>query len=183
MCRRRRLSRLTQRRDACAILEVPFPAWSVIPPAEKDWSVITTERTFDVARPAAVVVEYLKDFANAVEWDPGTKTCVQEGAGPVAVGTTWHNVSEIKGRETELTYQLVTLEPGHITLVGKNKTATSTDDIRVLDAGPGTSTITYRSEIEFHGPAKLAQPFLKSEFDKLGDQTRDSITAAVARLP
>ncbi len=144
---------------------------------------IVTERTFDVGSPAAVVVDYLKDFANAEEWDPGTKSCVQEGAGPVAVGTTWHNVSEIKGRETELSYELVTLEPGHITLVGKNKTATSTDDIRVVDAAPGTSTITYRSEIEFHGAAKLAQPFLKGVFDKLGDQTRDSITAAIARRP
>jgi carbon monoxide dehydrogenase subunit G len=143
---------------------------------------ITVERTFEVDKPADVVVEYLKDFAHAEQWDPGTKSCTQESAGPVAVGTTWHNVSEIKGRETELTYELVRLEPGHLTFVGENKTATSTDDIRVTGSGTG-STITYRAEIEFHGIAKVAGPFLQGEFDSLGDETRDSLTAVIARLP
>lgn len=143
---------------------------------------ITVERTFEVDKPADVVVEYLKDFAHAEQWDPGTKSCTQESAGPVSVGTTWHNVSEIKGRETELTYELVRLEPGHLTFVGKNKTATSTDDIRVTPSGTG-STITYRAEIEFHGIAKVAGPFLEGEFDSLGDETRDSLTSVIARLP
>lgn len=143
---------------------------------------ITVERTFEVDKPADVVVEYLKDFAHAEQWDPGTKSCTQESAGPVAVGTTWHNVSEIKGRETELTYELVRLEPGHLTFVGKNKTATSTDDIRVTPSATG-STITYRAEIEFHGIAKVAGPFLQGEFDSLGDETRDSLTSVIARLP
>lgn len=142
---------------------------------------ITVERTFEVDQPADVVVDYLKDFANAEEWDPGTKSCTREGNGPVVVGATWHNVSEIKGRETELTYELVRLEAGHLTFVGKNKTATSTDDIRVADSGVG-STITYRAEIEFHGIAKVAGPFLQGEFESLGDKTRDSMTAAIARL-
>jgi carbon monoxide dehydrogenase subunit G len=143
--------------------------------------VIDVERTFEVDRPASVVVDYLKDFANATQWDPGTKSCTQTSQGPVAVGTTWHNVSEIKGRETELTYELVRLEDSHLTFVGRNKTATSTDDITVEDAGTG-ARITYHASIEFHGVAKLAGPILQGEFDKLGDETRDSITAAVARL-
>ena len=44
--------------------------------------------------------------------------------------------------------------------------ATSVDDIRVKDAAPGTSTVTYRSEITFNGIAKLAGPFFKPVFDK-----------------
>lgn len=143
---------------------------------------ITVERTFEVDKPADVVVAYLKDFAHAEEWDPGTRSCTQVSGGPVGVGTTWHNVSEIKGRETELTYELVTLEPDHLVFVGKNKTATSTDDIRVVGSGTG-ATITYRAEIEFHGIAKVAGPFLQGEFDSLGDETRESITSVIARLP
>jgi len=144
---------------------------------------ITTERTFDVARSVAVVVDYLKDFGNAPEWDPGTKTCTQENGGAVAVGTTWQNVSVVRGHETKLRYELTRLEPGHVTLVGRNKGSTSTDDIRVTDAGSDVSTVTYRSEIEFHGVSKVAEPFLRGEFRRLGDETRDKITAAVARLP
>lgn len=143
---------------------------------------ITVERSIDVDKPVDVVIEYLKDFAHAEEWDPGTKSCTQESAGPIAVGTTWHNVSAIKGRETQLTYELTRLEAGRLTFRGTNKTATSTDDIRVEASAAGGSTITYNAQIQFHGIAKVAGPFLDGEFERLGDETRDSMTAAIARL-
>ncbi len=153
------------------------------PPRGAPTIVIKVERSFDVNRQPDIVVNYLKDFANAVEWDPGTKRCVQQDTGPIQVGTTWDNVSEIRGRETELTYRLTRLEPGHLIFQGTNKTATSTDDITITASGDGAgSSITYRAEIQFNGLAKLAGPFLAREFERLGDETRDSIIAAVARL-
>ena len=96
---------------------------------------IDVERTFVVAKPVDVVVNYLKDFANAEQWDPGTKSCIQETPGPVQVGTTWHNVSEIKGHETELSYRLEELSPTHIKFVGENKVATSIDDMTFARSG------------------------------------------------
>ena len=138
---------------------------------------ITVERTFEVARSPEVVVDYLKDFAHAEEWDPGTKSCSQVTDGPVEVGTQWHNVSELKGHQTELTYELVRLEPGHITFVGRN----DSDDITVVAADAG-ATVTYHAQIELRGMAKMVQPFLEGEFEKLGDETRDRITAAIAGL-
>jgi len=144
--------------------------------------VITVERTFDVARTPEVVVGYLKDFAHAEEWDPGTKSCVQVTPGPVAVGTRWRNVSELRGRETELSYQLTRLEHDRLTFVGFNKTARSTDDITVRPSAAG-STVTYHAEILFHGLAKIAQPLLSREFERLGDLTRDQLTRTIAGLP
>ena len=94
---------------------------------------IEVERTFDVDRPVEVVVDYLKDFANAEEWDPGTQSC--------------------------------------------------TDDITVAAAAGGGSTITYHASIAFHGLAQLASPFLAGEFERLGDETEDSMIAAIDRLP
>ena len=142
---------------------------------------IDIERSFPVNKPVDVVVNYLKDFANAEEWDPGTKSCVQETAGPVEVGTTWHNVSVIKGRETELTYRLAELEPGHVKLIGENKTATSIDDMTVA-ATPSGSMITYHAQITFNGLAKLAGPFLQSEFNDLGEKTVEQMTRAINTL-
>jgi carbon monoxide dehydrogenase subunit G len=143
--------------------------------------VIDVERTFVVAKPIDVVVGYLKDFANAEQWDPGTKSCTQETPGPVQVGTTWHNVSEIKGHETELAYRLEELSPNHIKFVGENKGATSIDEMTFAAAGSGTS-ITYHSHVEFHGVAKLAGPFLKGEFKELGVTTERQITEAINAL-
>jgi carbon monoxide dehydrogenase subunit G len=144
--------------------------------------VVNVERTFTVDRPVEVVVEYLKDFANAEQWDPGTVTCTRIGDGPVEVGARWHNVSEFKGKETELDYRLERLEPNRVTFVGENKTATSTDDLTLAPAGSGTE-ITYHAHIVFHGLAKVADPFLKSEFEMLGDAVVLSMTEAVEGLP
>ena len=76
------------------------------------------------------------------------------------VGATWHNVSKILGRETELEYRLQQLEPGHIVLVGHNKTATSTDDITVRPDGE-RSEVTYDATVELHGLAKLGAPIMQ----------------------
>jgi carbon monoxide dehydrogenase subunit G len=143
---------------------------------------VQVQRTFTVHKPTDVVANYLKDFARAEEWDPGTRTCRRVDDGPVAVGARWLNVSEFKGKETELTYQLARMEPGHLVFVGKNKTATSTDDLTLTAVPEGTS-ITYRATIVFHGLAKLADPFLKREFERLGDAVVDSMTTAVDRIP
>jgi carbon monoxide dehydrogenase subunit G len=143
--------------------------------------VVHVSRTFVVDKPVEVVVGYLADFSNAVAWDPGTVRCVRTDDGPVRVGSTWTNVSKILGRETELSYRLQRLEPGRVTLVGTNKTATSTDDITVRPA-PGGAEVTYEATVDLHGLAKLAAPIMRLEFERLGNATQKKIQTAVARL-
>ncbi|MCW2620863.1 MAG: hypothetical protein JWL64_465 [Frankiales bacterium] len=143
---------------------------------------VHVKRTFIVDKPVEQVVAYLSDFGNAEQWDPGTQTCTRVGSdGPVQVGTTWHNVSKVLGRETELQYTLEVLEPGHITLVGRNDTATSTDDITVT-AHPDGAEIVYDATIDLHGLAKLGAPVIKVEFERLGNKTVKGITSAVRAL-
>ena len=142
---------------------------------------IDVERTFEVRQPSSTVVDYLKDFAHAEQWDPGTKSCTRTDSGPVQVGSTWHNVSEIKGHETELAYRLDELSPNHIKFVGENKGATSIDEMTFVASGSET-TITYHSHVEFHGLAKIASPFLHGEFKELGVTTERQITEAINSL-
>jgi carbon monoxide dehydrogenase subunit G len=130
---------------------------------------VEVHRVFTVHRPVEVVSEYLRDFAHAEAWDPGTVSCIRLDSGPVRVGSEWHNVSEFRGKKTELAYRLTRMETGRLIFVGENKTATSTDDL-TLTAIPEGTRITYRATIIFNGLAKLAGPFLKREFEKLGDQ-------------
>ena len=47
----------------------------------------TVTRTFVVEPEPAVVIDYLKDFSNAEEWDPGTESCTREDSHPVQVGS------------------------------------------------------------------------------------------------
>lgn len=143
---------------------------------------IRVTRTFTVDKPVDEVVGYLADFSNAVDWDPGTQSCERQDAGPVHVGSTWRNVSKFLGRETVLNYRLEALRPGHITLIGSNKTATSTDDITVRDASPDGSEVTYRASIKLNGLARLGEPVAKAAMERLGDAVVTQMQQAVAAL-
>src|ERR1700722_10155259 len=133
-------------------------------------AVSTVSRTFSVEVPPKIVVPYLADFAHAEQWDPGTVRCVRNDDGPVTVGSSWHNTSKIVGISTELTYTLQQLTDTRIVLVGRNRTATSTETIDVAASGTG-SRITYANEVQFNGAAKLAAPLAKLVFEKLGNDT------------
>ena len=80
----------------------------------------------------------------------------------------FHNVSQFRGRETELEYRLTRLEPvRRLTFVGENKTVTSTDDMRLTSTATGTA-IHYQARFAFKGVAKLASPFLRSSIREAG---------------
>jgi carbon monoxide dehydrogenase subunit G len=142
---------------------------------------VSVSRTFTVDKPAATVVDYLTDFTNAIEWDPGTQQCERNDDGPIRVGSSWRNVSKFLGRESELTYTLERLEPGRLTFVGRNKTVTSNDDITVRPATSG-SEITYNVDVEVHGAAKLGAPLIKREFERLATATEKQLRETLDRL-
>jgi carbon monoxide dehydrogenase subunit G len=137
--------------------------------------VVSVERTFVVNPPMDTVIGYLRDFSHAQAWDPGTERCTRTDSGTIEVGSRWHNVSQFRGRRTELDYELVRDDADRLTFLGSNKTATSTDDLSFAAAGQGTS-ITYRATIDFHGLAKLASPLLQRTFNGLADQTVEQMT-------
>ncbi len=143
---------------------------------------VDVSRTLTVRPAPPVVLNYLKDFANAESWDPGTVSCKQVTDGPVGIGTEWRNVSEFRGRETTLTYRLERIAEDQLVFIGRNKTATSTDTISFTAQDGGGTSITYHAHVVFHGLAKLADPFMKKEFDRLGDELVTTMATAVDKL-
>ena len=142
----------------------------------------TVSRVFTVTTGPSTVVEYLKDFGHAEEWDPGTETCRRLDDGPVAVGSRWHNTSKIAGITTELTYELTDLTADRIVLVGTNDSATSTDTITVRPTDDGGSEVSYEAVIEMKGAAKLASPLVKAVFEKLGNDVEKELTRVLNGL-
>ncbi|MCG8928153.1 SRPBCC family protein [Lentzea sp. CC55] len=137
---------------------------------------VDVERTFTVASSPEGVVEYLRDFARAEQWDPGTVSCTRLDDGPVEVGARWRNVSTFLGRKTELVYELTRDEPNGLQFVGRNDTATATDDITITaGATPGTTRIAYHAHLEFTGVAKIGAPVAKITLEKLGGETEKSL--------
>lgn len=105
----------------------------------------TVERTFPVAPPPAEVIAYLKDFSNAEEWDPGTKSCTQTTPGPVAVGTTWRNVSKIAGVKAELDYELRELTDDRLSSSGPTRARRPPTPSRCSPAAPAARSPTVPS--------------------------------------
>ena len=148
---------------------------------------ITVERELVVERPVAHVFAYLSDFTHTEQWDPGTITTRRtDGDGPLAVGSTFHNTSEYRGRRTELDYRLVRLDPDeHLTFTGANKTVEATDDLafRAEPADDGERTvITYRAHFRFKGVFALAEPFLRKGFEPIADDTVSQLKRTLESL-
>ncbi|MEV6284456.1 SRPBCC family protein [Kribbella sp. NPDC051770] len=141
---------------------------------------ITVERSVTVDRPVEVVFGYLSDFETTTEWDPGTvrTTRVSGDGGP---GTTYQNVSEFNGKQTELEYVVQQLTPNRLFQVrGENKTITAVDTMTF--EGTDRTTVTYRAEFTLKGIARLAEPFLKKPFKKLGDEAETGLRDTLSKL-
>jgi carbon monoxide dehydrogenase subunit G len=141
----------------------------------------TVTRIFNVSPPPELVVDYLKDFVHAEQWDAGTRSCERIDRGPVAEGAFWHNVSKIGGVTAELTYTLEELTERRVVFVGGNQSSTSIGSITVDPAEAG-SRITYEAELAMHGTAKLLSPLINFAFERLAADTEKQMTAALNQL-
>ncbi len=131
----------------------------------------SVQRTFEVDAPLDQVFDYLADFTHTEQWDPGTVSTTRLDTAPLSVGARFRNVSEFRGRRTELEYTLRELDHGvHLVFEGQNKSATTTDDLTFSEKA-GRTTIKYRANFDFHGVAKLAGPVVALGLNKLADET------------
>jgi carbon monoxide dehydrogenase subunit G len=138
-------------------------------------------RTFAVSAAPDKVLEYLQDFGNTEEWDPATQRTTRIDAGPIRVGSSWHNLSKILGVTAELTYTLTAVESDKLAFLGRNEGATATDTVTVRPV-VGGSEVTYHVDLEMHGLAKLMTPVMRIEFEKLGNETAVRLTDILNRL-
>ncbi len=139
------------------------------------------QRTVETTASPAAVFAYLSDFTNTEEWDPGTVRTVRT-SGDGGVGTIYANTSKFAGRETELTYEVITHQPSSVfALRGHNKTVVAQDTMEIKSLGNGSS-VTYTADFEFKGLAKLVVPLMGSAFKKLGDEAEKGLRDNLAKL-
>ncbi|MGZ5370325.1 SRPBCC family protein [Aeromicrobium sp.] len=136
-------------------------------------------RTFTVSTPIIEVFDYLSDFENTNEWDPGTIE-TRRSAGDGGLGTTYSNRSQFMGREVELAYETIGYRrPEFFSARGANKTATATDSMTFSETGKGTQ-IEYRADFEFRGIARFLAPLVVGrKLEALADETVGQIRATL----
>ncbi len=125
--------------------------------------------------------DYLSDFTTTTEWDPGTVLTTRV-SGNGGVGTVYENRSVLAGRESQLTYVVTEKRrPESIILRGYNASVVALDTMTFEPAGTGTR-VTYTADFTFKGVAKLAAPFLRPAFKKLGDEAEVGLREYLGRL-
>ena len=122
--------------------------------------------------PIEAAFDYVADFANAQEWDPGVATARRIDDGPVAVGARYDLGVRMGGRVAPMEYRITELDrPRRVVLVGHGSNVDAVDEIRFEPSGDGTA-IDYTADIRLGGLLRFAQPFLGSRFEKIA---RDAV--------
>ena len=130
--------------------------------------------------PIADAFEYLADFANADEWDPGVASAERIGGGPVTAGARYRLGIRRGNRVVPMEYRITEHNPPHrVVLVGSGSGVEATDEIRFSATGDGTM-VEYVADIRLTGLLRLAQPFLGGTFRRIGEQASEGIRRTLA---
>ena len=122
-------------------------------------------------RSAEETFDYMADFANAAQWDPGTASAQRLDGGTVGLGSIFRLDVRIGSRTTPLDYRIVTFDrPHRVVLLGESDTIRSEDTVTVVPAADGGSILTYDAELRLKGSFALANPVLGLFFDRIGDK-------------
>jgi carbon monoxide dehydrogenase subunit G len=149
-------------------------------PARTYHSGVRYRREIEVDRDPASVFSYLADFANSAEWDPGIVEARRLSEGPTAVGSRFEVVALFRGRRQRFEYVVTEYEEGRrIALRGEGEKAASDDVIAVGGEGVGRTRVSYEADLRLKGVYRVAEPFLRSTFVRMGD---DALAGLAARL-
>lgn len=125
--------------------------------------------------------DYVVDFTNIAEWDPGVVDSHRiEGSG-VEVGARFQVASVFLGRELPLEYEILdSAPPDRAVLHTTSKRFDATDTIELTAASGSATTIRYTVEFEFRGVMRLAEPFLGRSLAKVVEKALDGLQARIA---
>jgi len=138
-------------------------------------------REIEVAAAAEATFAYLADFANAAEWDPGIVEARRLTPVPTGVGSRFEVIALFRGRRQRFEYVVTEFVEGtRLALHGEGEKALSDDVISVTSHGDGTR-VAYEAELRLKGVYRVAEPFLRSTFARMGDAALDGLAARLGR--
>ncbi len=136
----------------------------------------------DLPLPIEAAFDYLADFANTAEWDPGVTRARKTTPGPVGVGTRFDVEVSFLGRRLPLEYEVTEFEAPHrLVLAGGDETIRSLDEITFVPRRGGTR-MTYEAQLELVGWRRIADPLLTATFQLIGRTAVRGLRERVAHL-
>jgi carbon monoxide dehydrogenase subunit G len=144
--------------------------------------VIRLTETAATTLPRETAFEYIGDFANVDQWDPGVVSATKSGSGEAAVGASYDLVLSFGGQQLEMRYTITELVPGHrVALEGTGSRVRAFDVIEFNEYDDGTR-ITYTADIGLTGVARLFEPFMKGRLAKVGEDAGNGMRRWLVEL-
>jgi carbon monoxide dehydrogenase subunit G len=141
-----------------------------------------TTETRRVPGPIDEVFDYLADFSNAAEWDPGVVSARRLDDGPVGVGSRFDVQARFAGRTLPMSYHLARANrPTGLEFTGLSPGSTARDVIALAPDGEGHTRVTWTLEVTLTGWSRLAEPLLGPLLRRLGRKALDGLAATLDR--
>jgi carbon monoxide dehydrogenase subunit G len=138
-------------------------------------------KEIEVGRSVADVFDYVADFSNAAEWDPGIAEATKVTDGPVRMGSEFDVVALFRGKRQRFHYVVTDFEQERrVVLTGDGDRAQSVDEISFEPAGDG-SRITYMVDFRLRGIYRPAGPLLMPVLSRMGDHALAGLKAVLDR--
>jgi carbon monoxide dehydrogenase subunit G len=136
----------------------------------------------ETALPIDTAFNYIADFANSQEWDPGTASSRRLDDVPVGPGARYALDVRMGGRLAPMRYCIRDFDrPHRVVLVGSGSNVDAVDDIRFERVGERT-VIEYTADIRLGGILRVLQPFLGRTFDRIGREAAAGMDRTLAGL-
>lgn len=140
-------------------------------------------REIEVATDIDATFAYLSDFANAAEWDPGIVEAKRLTPAPTAVGSRFEVFALFRGKRQRFEYVVTEFEEGlRVALRGEGEKAVS-DDVITVAAGEHGTRVAYEADLRLKGVYRVAEPFLGSTVERMGDAALDGLAARLSAAP
>lgn len=138
-------------------------------------------KEIEVARPVEEVFDYVADFSNTSEWDPGVVEARKLADAPVAVGSEFDVVAVFRGKRQPFRYVVTSFERNkRIVLAGDGQRARSIDEVTFHPAGAGTR-LAYTADIHLKGVFRVGEPFMSRVFSRMGDEALAGLKSVLDR--
>ena len=131
---------------------------------------VSYNATIRSRHPSQRVFDYLANFANAVQWDPGSSEAEQFVTGPPALGSRFHLVSRFMGRKVKLTYEMTEFtQPQRFTVKADNGGFSLEDTVSIQPSKDGCN-VHYHAKLNFQGVGRLLTPIWWLVFRRIGSK-------------
>ena len=135
--------------------------------------------SFDTDGAVGATFDYLADFSNAADWDPGVANVTRLDTGKPRIGSRFDVEVSTLGTRQILRYEITRLErPFLITFEARTRILHSRDEIKLVPTSDGTH-LTYNARLSLSPALRLADPALQLLFESIGSRARDGLAAAL----